>query len=87
MPLGASIWHSSPRIRVSKICPDVGRVVISNGSESAKFSSVEACQGVTATPTAVLKFRDHLGSVPGLQPIRGVSQRKPNKQGSRLDPR
>ena len=62
IPLGTSVWHQSPKIRVSTVCLEVGREVIKWRFRACESSRQEA----TATPTIIplASFRGHwqLGS-------------------------
>ena len=64
--LGAPICHRSLRIRVSTVCAEAGREAISSGFEPAK--ALVRGLPLPRPPS----FRDHLGRLPVLWPIRGV---------------
>src|SRR6266702_7285393 len=64
--LGAPLCHPSPRISVSTMYAEAGREAISSGFETAK-----ALVRVLPLPRPS-SFRDHLGCLPVLWPIRGI---------------
>jgi hypothetical protein len=49
-PHGASVWHLSPKIRVSTVCPEAGK----EAGHAAVSSLRKLSSGGTATPTAIL---------------------------------
>ena len=49
-PHGASVWHPSPKIRVSTVCPEAGK----EAGHVAVSSLRKLSSGGTATPTAIL---------------------------------
>ena len=49
-PHGASVWHPSPKIRVSTVCPEAGK----EAGHAAVSSLRKLSSGGTATPTSIL---------------------------------
>ncbi len=64
--LGAPVCYQSPRISVGTVCAEAGREAISSGFEPAKA----LVRGLPLPRPS--SFRDHLGCLPVLWPIRGV---------------